>query len=68
VEIDQDRDGRTDRWQSWRQGLLTAEEFDTDRDGRPDRRVGYGNDGRVLRLDPIAARQAYKEELQKAIS
>jgi len=56
VEIDQDRDGRTDRWQSWRQGRLIGEELDTDRDGRPDRRLRYGDDGRVLGLDPIAAR------------
>jgi hypothetical protein len=56
VAIDQDRDGRADRWQSWRQGRLAGEELDTDRDGRPDRRLRYGDDGRVLGLDPIAAR------------
>jgi hypothetical protein len=56
VAIDQDRDGRSDRWQSWREGRLTGEELDTDRDGRPDRRLRYGDDGRVLGLDPIAAR------------
>lgn len=56
VAIDQDRDGRPDRWQSWRQGRLTGEELDTDRDGRPDRRLRYGDDGRVLGLDTIAAR------------
>ena len=56
VTIDQDRDGRPDRWQSWRQGRLTGEELDTDADGRPDRRLRYGEDGRVLRLDPVTAR------------
>jgi hypothetical protein len=56
VEIDQDRDGRPDRWQSWDRGRLVAEELDTDRDGQPDRRLRYGEDGRVLGLDPVAAR------------
>ncbi|HVR71861.1 MAG TPA: hypothetical protein VMT87_13550 [Vicinamibacteria bacterium] len=56
VEIDQDRDGRADRWQTWRAGRLTAEELDTDGDGRPDHRLHYGDDGGVLRLEPIAPR------------
>jgi hypothetical protein len=56
VEIDQDRDGRADRWQSWRNGRLTGEELDIDADGRPDRRLRYGDDGRVLGLEPVTAR------------
>jgi hypothetical protein len=56
VEIDQDRDGRWDRWQSWTRGRLTSEELDTNGDGRPDRRLRYGDDGRILRLEPLAAR------------
>ena len=56
VEIDQDRDGRADRWQSWTRGRLTSEDLDTNGDGRPDRRLLYGDDGRILRLEPLAAR------------
>jgi hypothetical protein len=56
VEIDQDRDGRPDRWQSWTKGRLTAEELDTDRDGKPDRRVRYGENGNVLGLERVGAR------------
>lgn len=56
VEIDQDRDGRFDRWQSWQKGRLIGEELDTNADGRPDLRLRYGDDGRVLRLEPVTAR------------
>ena len=56
VELDQDRDGRPDRWQSWARGRLTSEELDTNRDGRPDRRLRYGDDGRILGLEPLAPR------------
>jgi len=55
VAIDQDRDGRADRWQSWTRGRLASEELDTNGDGRPDRRLLYGDDGRILRLEPVPA-------------
>jgi hypothetical protein len=54
VEIDADRDGRWDRWQEWRAGMLVAEELDTDADGRPDRRLRYDRRGAVTGIEPIA--------------
>lgn len=56
AEVDGDRDGRIDRWQRWEQGRLVAEDLDTDRDGKADRRVRYDAQGKVLSLEPIAAR------------
>lgn len=54
VELDTDRDGRVDRWQEWENGRVSAESLDTDADSRPDRRLRYGPDGRILRVEPVA--------------
>jgi hypothetical protein len=56
VEVDGDGDGRMDRWQRWEQGRLVAEDLDTDRDGAADRTLRYDPRGRVLALEPVAAR------------
>ena len=54
VEIDSDRDGRIDRWQNWDRGRLVSEEIDTNGDGVPDRRLVFGPQGRLLRVERVA--------------
>jgi hypothetical protein len=56
VEVDSDRDGRMDRWQRWAQGRLLSEDLDTNHDGAPDRTMRYDPRGKVVALEPIAAR------------
>jgi hypothetical protein len=56
VRVDSDRDGKMDRWQRWEQGRLVSEDLDTNRDGTPDRTVRYDTRGKVLALEPVAAR------------
>jgi hypothetical protein len=53
VEIDSDRDGRVDRWQTWEGGRLRSEELDTSGGGRPDRRIVYDARGSVLRIERL---------------
>ena len=53
VEIDSDRDGRIDCWQNWDRGRLVSEEIDTNGDGLPDRRLVFGPQGRLLRVERI---------------
>jgi hypothetical protein len=56
VRIDADRDGRVDRWQRWEAGRLAQEDLDTDGDGRGDRRLRYDARGKLLGVEPLAAR------------
>ena len=56
VHIDADRDGRVDRWQKWEGGRLAQEDLDTDGDGRGDRRLRYDARGKLLGVEPVAAR------------
>ena len=56
VLVDSDRDGRMDRWQRWEQGRLVSEDLDTNGDGTADRTVRYDPRGKVIALEPIAAR------------
>ena len=52
AEADTDGDGRLDRWETYEDGVLVALALDTSRaDGRPDRRLVYGADGTLLRID-----------------
>jgi hypothetical protein len=53
VELDTDGDTRADRWQTWSNGRLTEETLDTDGDSVPDRRLIYGGDGQLLRLEKL---------------
>jgi hypothetical protein len=53
VETDSNRDGRIDRWQYWAAGRLASEELDTDADGTPDRRLVFGPDARLERVERI---------------
>ena len=54
VESDSNRDGAIDRWQYWASGRLATEELDTDGDGVPDRRLVFGPDARLLRVEPVS--------------
>jgi len=54
VETDSDHDGAMDRWQYWAGGHLASEELDTDGDGTPDRRLLFGPDARLLKVEPVA--------------
>jgi hypothetical protein len=54
VETDSDHDGVMDRWQYWAAGHLASEELDTDADGTPDRRLVFGPDARLLKVEPVA--------------
>ncbi len=53
TDTDSNRDGKIDRWQHWTAGHLTSEEIDTDGDGKPDRRLVYGPDGRLVRMERL---------------
>ena len=54
VELDADADGRTDRWELYREGELYRLELDTLGKGFPDRRLVYGPGGnlRGVQVDP----------------
>jgi hypothetical protein len=54
VESDSNRDGQIDRWQYWAQGRLASEELDTDGDGTPDRRLVFGPDARLVKVEPVS--------------
>jgi len=54
VESDSDGDGQVDRWQHWDVGRLASEELDTTGDGTPDRRLVFGPEARVTKVEPIA--------------
>ena len=54
VETDSNRDGTIDRWQYWAAGRLASEELDTDGDGTPDRRLVFGPDSRLEKVEPVS--------------
>src|SRR6266550_3009009 len=51
IEIDSDEDGLVDRWEYYVGGVLRAVAFDTTGSGRPDRRLVYGANGTLERLE-----------------
>jgi hypothetical protein len=51
IEEDTDRDGRPDKWEYFEGDVLTRVELDLDGRGRPDRRLIYGADGNVVRVE-----------------
>jgi len=51
VEEDTTLDGRPDKWESYRQGRLVHVDLDLAGEGRPTRRLVYGPDGSVERLE-----------------
>lgn len=53
LEVDEDRDGRTDRWQRWKGSRLAFEDVDTDGDGKPDTRWRYGPEGKLRLRQPL---------------
>lgn len=48
---DTDGDGRVDRWETYRDGRLEAVALDTAGQGRANRRMIYGADGSVDRVE-----------------
>jgi EF hand len=54
VELDTNGDGKIDRWQEWKSGRLVSEAVDTDGDGKPDRKLTYGENGQVLRVERVS--------------
>ena len=51
TEEDTDRDGRMDKWEYYDGSVLTRVEFDLSGQGHPDRRLVYGRDGNVVRVE-----------------
>jgi hypothetical protein len=51
TEEDTDRDGRMDKWEYYEANVLTRVEFDLAGKGHPDRRLVYGADGNVVRIE-----------------
>lgn len=47
VEEDTNGDGKTDKWETWRDGSVASVAFDTTGRGTPDRRLTYGAGGSV---------------------
>ncbi len=52
--VDRDRDGKPDRWITWRDGEIVSKELDLNYDGKPDTRMDFTEEaderGRVRRL------------------
>lgn len=55
VEEDTTGDGRVDKWETYRDGALTVLALDTTGRGKPDRRLLYGADGTLDRIEVDAA-------------
>lgn len=51
VEEDTDSDGNTDKWETYVNGSLATLALDTQRRGTADRRLVYGADGTLLRIE-----------------
>ena len=51
TEEDTDHDGRFDKWEYYEGNVLARVEFDLEGHGYPDRRLVYGPDGNVLRVE-----------------
>jgi hypothetical protein len=56
VEEDTNGDGRFDRWETWEASRLTSVAFDTNGTGQPTRRLVYGPDGNLLRVETESGR------------
>jgi len=50
-EFDEDGDGKVDRAEYVSKGRVFLEELDTNHDGKPDRRLFYGADGAILKIE-----------------
>jgi len=57
AEEDTDGNGALDKWETYSNGLLTSVAFDTEGTGRPTRRLVYGKDGTLSRIETGAALQ-----------
>ena len=55
AEEDTDGNGPTDKWETYSNGVLTSVAFDTEGTGRPTRRLVYGKDGTLSRIETGAA-------------
>ena len=55
AEEDTDGNGIPDKWETYSDGVLTSVAFDTEGTGRPTRRLVYGKDGTLSRIDRGAA-------------
>ena len=51
TEDDTDGNGAIDKWETYSNGILTSVAFDTEGAGRPTRRLAYGEDGSVTRIE-----------------
>lgn len=51
TEEDTDHDGKFDKWEYYDGNVLTRVEFDLEGHGYPDRRLVYGPDGNVVRVE-----------------
>jgi hypothetical protein len=54
-EEDGDGNGTPDKWETYSNGVLTSVAFDTEGTGRPTRRLVYGKDGTLTRIERGAA-------------
>jgi hypothetical protein len=59
VEDDTDNDGRPDKWEEYDGGVLKAVLLDLQGTGKPDRRLIYGADGNVERVEAADAAGAF---------
>ena len=55
AEEDADGNGPPDKWETYSNGVLTSVAFDTEGTGRPTRRLVYGKDGTLTRIETGAA-------------
>lgn len=53
VESDTNRDGRVDKWETYRNGVLESAAFDLAGRGTPDRRLVYRPDGSLVRIEEL---------------
>lgn len=51
IEEDTDGNGAIDKWETYSNGILTSVAFDTEGAGRPTRRLVYGKDGSLTRIE-----------------
>ena len=51
VEVDSNDDGRVDQWETYKDGHVTSVSFDSHHRGTPDRRLIYGPDGQLVRVE-----------------
>jgi hypothetical protein len=51
VEEDTNQDGKIDKWETYVNGVLSTMALDTQSRGKPDRRLVYGSDGSLTRIE-----------------